>query len=92
MKARKVISLKALPARIPVIPTCVAWLMLDRLDAPGWAWGVVMTFIGIVWIGSIAAIWINEYVDPFEEVETGPKMSRWQKRMEEIRQQQAERK
>lgn len=56
MTARKVIHVKHLPARLPLFQTLVAWLMLDRFQAPGWVWGVVGTFFALVWIGTVISM------------------------------------
>lgn len=63
---RKVISFKNLPSRFPVLSTIVFYLLLDKLNSPGWLWGVVGTVMGLVWIGAIIAIWTQKQVDIFE--------------------------
>ena len=50
MKKRKVISSKNLPMRSPLIGALVWWLVLDKLGAPGWVWGVVGTMVVVAWI------------------------------------------
>jgi hypothetical protein len=57
---RKVISKKNLPTNLPLVSSLVFWLVLDKLNAPGWAWGVVATLMIILWIVSIIDIFIRE--------------------------------
>ena len=47
---KKVISRKNLPIRNPFLATMVLGLLLDRFNAPGWAWGASMMFAVLVWI------------------------------------------
>jgi hypothetical protein len=49
----KVIAGKNLPFRPPVLATAVAALVLDRLDAPQLAWGIVGTIYALCWL-----VWI----------------------------------
>jgi len=67
MKSVKVISYKQLPAKIPTVPTAVAWLLLDRLQAAGWVWGVVGTMFALIWIGSVTAFFMQETVDVIKD-------------------------
>lgn len=50
---RTVLPWGAMPARLPTHTTALAYLLLDRFSAPGWAWGVVGTFLAVAWVGSI---------------------------------------
>lgn len=61
---RYTISRSALPTTLPITDTLVAYLLLDRFHAPGWAWGVVITVLSIVWFGSIATILKSEERTP----------------------------
>ena len=61
----KVIAHKNLPFRPPVIGTAVAALVLDRLDAPQLAWGVVGTIYALFWIAWIVAMFHQEQVNLF---------------------------
>ena len=63
MKKRKVISSKNLPMRMPIIGTLVWWLVLDKLGAPGWVWGVLGTVLFVGWIAAIADIWNRDDVE-----------------------------
>lgn len=65
MKRRKVISRSFLPTRgVPTIPTIVYWLLLERLGAPGWVWGVVGTLVVVLWAGCLWDIFSSEAVEP----------------------------
>lgn len=60
----KVISAKYLPARPPLLMSFVWWLMLDRLKASDWVWGVVGTLGAIVWIVGIYGMCTQKYYAP----------------------------
>jgi hypothetical protein len=66
MKKRKVISSKNLPMRSPLIGALVWWLVLDKLGAPGWVWGVVGTMVVVAWIAFAVEVWNREEVDVFD--------------------------
>lgn len=59
----KVISYKNLPTRWPVVATIAWWLLLDRLDAPGWLWGTLGTLLVIAWVACIYNICVQEQVN-----------------------------
>ena len=59
MKQWTVISRSCLPIRLPVLSTLVAWLVLDRLNAPDWVWGAIGVCYAILWIAAIAVV-LNE--------------------------------
>lgn len=65
MKKRKCISRKSLPVGLPVFRTAVLILVLDRVGAPGWAWGVAATLMALWWIGSLWVIAEQKGVDVF---------------------------
>lgn len=50
MKPRRVIDASCLPLRMPLLPSIVLWLLLDRLQAPGFVWGIVGTIMALLWI------------------------------------------
>lgn len=50
MKKTKVIHPENLPTRAPLWSSVVMWLLLDRLQPPGWWWGVVGTVFALFWI------------------------------------------
>lgn len=69
MEKIKRISHKNLPVKIPVTSTAVIYLYLDKYNAPGWLWGVVVTLIVIVLILTISIIYKEDKVDIFKEDE-----------------------
>lgn len=69
MKKREVIAYKNLPTRLPISRTILITLALSYWNAPGWLWGVVMTFLGLIWINSLILLFTQEYVDIFEATE-----------------------
>ena len=62
----KTIARKNIPPSAPVIPTIAWWLLLDRLDVGGVAWGVFYTVAAIVWAASIFSAFKAEQVDIFK--------------------------
>ena len=48
MKKKVAIKHSSLPMRSTVGLAIVMWLLLDRLSAPGWAYGVLWTIVGIL--------------------------------------------
>jgi hypothetical protein len=48
MKNAVVIKPSSLPPRPPILFAAVFWLLLDRLNAPEWAFGVLWTLVGIL--------------------------------------------
>jgi hypothetical protein len=56
MKEVKVVRRTSLPARIPVSPTLLSWLLLDHFKSPGWIWGVTGTLIAMLWVGWVICI------------------------------------
>lgn len=59
MKKRTVIKTEALPTRMPLLASVVLWLLLDRIHAPGWAWGTAWTMMALVWIAWGASIYLE---------------------------------
>lgn len=56
MKRSVVIKSSSLPTRSPISFAVLFWLLLDRLGAPGWAYGVLWSLVALgagVWIVSI---------------------------------------
>jgi len=76
MQHPKVIAYKQLPARLPIIATLVWYLILDHLQVPSWIWGVAGTVFALVWIESIASLWLQE---PTEIVELKTRPRPWGK-------------
>lgn len=62
MKDKRVVPSKNLKTKSPITVGVVYWLLLDRLDAPGWVYGVVGT-IAVSWL----FVWVLSW---FFEVET----------------------
>lgn len=57
MKRKVAIKSSSLPARSPIASTVLFWLLLDRLGAPAWAYGVLWTLTGlcgIAWLYCLA--------------------------------------
>lgn len=51
------------PSRLPIWSTATIWLVLDRLHAPGWAWGVAGTVVVVAWIGAIVSISVEDNIE-----------------------------
>ena len=64
---KKVIKYNNLPTRIPLWSTIVAYLLLDKLNAPGWAWGALGLFFVIGWMVCLLSIFNDDYIDIFKE-------------------------
>lgn len=50
------IAKKYLPMPSPLLITLVTWLLLDRIEAPGWVWGacgVMLLILAAVWIADL---------------------------------------
>ncbi len=62
----KRIAYKNLPVRYPIVPTLAWWLLLDRLDVGGVAWGVFYTVSAIIWAIIILAVFKTKQIDIFE--------------------------
>ena len=54
MSQEVLIKHSSLPPRPPFLFAIVLWLLLDRLDVPGWVHGVVWT-----WVAILAAVFIH---------------------------------
>lgn len=67
MKKHKVISVNNLPSKVPVTGTLLWILILDRLDAPGWVWGVFATLMVFLWIVIVTVIFNSEYISLFTD-------------------------
>lgn len=60
---RKVISRANMPVRLPVWQTVTMVLVLDRIGAPGWLWGVMLALAGMAWVLAYAVHRGEEAVD-----------------------------
>jgi len=83
-------SKQTLPPRLPITSTAVVWLLLDYTNAVGWVQGVIWTLVGIWWIAVVVALFKVTTINPFEEDGpqdngTIPAKSRWQQRLEKLR-------
>lgn len=56
MKKHYVIHRNNFPTRPPIVFGIVLWLLLDRLQAPGWLYGALFCLYGILLIASIVMI------------------------------------
>lgn len=63
MKKIKVIPNKIMPTRLPIWPTCVVYLLMDKFNAVGWVWGAVGVLWLIVWIVAIARLLNEQEID-----------------------------
>ena len=66
-KKNKVISCNNLPTKLPVFQTLTCWLVLEKLNASLFLYGVVSTILIIAWIGSIFGIVNEEKIDLFKD-------------------------
>lgn len=62
-KKLKYIKANNLPPRIGILGMVVWWLLLDRVNAPGWFYGVVFTFLGIVYLAEVSRMFEADAVD-----------------------------
>ena len=63
MKRKNVIKSSSLQTRSPVGIAIVFWLLLDRLEAPSWAFGVLWTLVVLLALGWIASFWTESNHD-----------------------------
>lgn len=61
----KVINRKNLPVRSPLMFSIVMWLLLDRLSAAGWVYGVAGTLCAILWVIFFVVLFKEDQVDLF---------------------------
>jgi len=57
------IKYSSLPPRLPILFAAVAWLLLDRLNAPGWAHGVLWTLVAILVLVFIRRVYKGTFKD-----------------------------
>lgn len=62
----KKIHRKYLPMDMPITGTVLWWLFLDRISAPGWAFGVVGTLLVIVWIAFFVEAYRSDLGEPWK--------------------------
>jgi len=63
MKLRRVVHGKNLPIRCPLVSTLVLWMVLDKVSAAGWVWGVVGTLVVVMWVEWLIDIFAIEHVE-----------------------------
>lgn len=85
MKKSNVISWKNLPARLPWVSTAVAYLYLDKYNAPGWVWGMVITLFAILWILCLLAKALQNQVDILKDDAKYETKSRFQELIDDLR-------
>lgn len=61
------IKVTNMPPKVGVIAMMVWWLFLDKIGAPGWAYGVVYSFYGTCALHSIYRICTYKGVDLLEK-------------------------
>ncbi len=67
MKQNKVVADKNLPMRAPLWQSLLIWLMLDRLHAPGVAWGVAYTIMVMIWVVFFISFWTEKPTEIFTD-------------------------
>lgn len=65
MTKRKVLALRSIQSRPPLIFTLLMWVMLDHFDPAGWMWGAVGVLVILLWVAYAATLGKEEVVDPF---------------------------
>lgn len=63
MKRTLKIKRTNLPVNAPVLLTAVTFLLMDRLRAPGWVYGVAGTVLVILWISFFVSFFTEKEVD-----------------------------
>jgi hypothetical protein len=67
MAKRRLIAGKNLPIRPPFLGSMVYLLVLDRLGASSWVWGVVITLLVLAWALYIEQVINSEAVDLLDD-------------------------
>ncbi len=68
MTKKKVIARRNLPIRFPLSITALAYLFLDKFNAPGWIWGAAGVVVLIYWAVAFFGFgWGEEEVDLFKK-------------------------
>jgi len=63
----KVIIRQQLPTNLPIWPSVVCWLLLDRLQPASWVWGSVITVLVIFWIAAIVHLFREKPTKVFRD-------------------------
>lgn len=61
---QKKIKAKFLPQQLPVLASIVYYLLLDKLNAPGWVWGVVFSIIALFAVVAVVSWFQCNAVEP----------------------------
>jgi hypothetical protein len=88
MKTKYVLPRGVLPTNLPIMNTCLAYLLLDNFNAPQWVWGAVGVFLFFLWCASITLKVIEVPIDlkieaSKEKVDVPEGKSRFIKRLED---------
>jgi heme/copper-type cytochrome/quinol oxidase subunit 4 len=67
--SRKIAS-RNIPSSLQITTDIAVWLLMDRLHAPGWAFGVFWTLVTIITIIVVAEWATSESVDLLNEKKT----------------------
>lgn len=59
----KVISRKQLPTVLPLNSSMVCALVLDRVNAAGWVWGVCGTLFALAWVAALVCLYKQNEVE-----------------------------
>ena len=63
-----VISFSNMPTSLPITPTVMVGLLLDRLHVSGVLWGIAGTIFTAIWIATIIRLCIERSVDVTEDL------------------------
>ena len=67
MASRKVVDVKNLPYKPPILGGLVWWLVLDKLGAPDWVCGAFATLYAFVFIGVLIDMWTCKRITLFKD-------------------------
>jgi len=59
----KFINRNNMPPNLYLFPMITLWLFLDRLNAPGWVYGVVFTVMGLISLAEVCKWFTGKAVD-----------------------------
>lgn len=86
MEQINVIKGSNLPSRLPLAQTVLYILALDYWNAPQWAWGVVLTILGLGWIAILVKKFLQEVdIDIFASkkyIDNGEPKSKFREKLE----------
>lgn len=63
MRKKRVIKLTSMPAKSPVGLAVMYYLLLEHIQAPSWAYGVLWTCVALAAAVFIASFWTEERSD-----------------------------